>query len=185
MAARDCITLRSMQPQSQALGVNMLPDSVSEKLHRELRPANIAEFEKEMLQAKQKGYRVPEIDFGARVHVQEQAEAALQKLGVSSKSLFFYVHSQYRFFPRGAGEELLELTAIVDIANSGYWEEEFPAFSKRFLQLSSIEGEGSYFIEISTGHVFDVLWGEMEELVSGHLKPKWQSYECFLVWYYG
>jgi hypothetical protein len=52
------------------------------------------------------------------------------------------------------------------------------------LQISSIEGEGSYFYDKKTDAVYDVDWGDMDDFMAGRLKPIFTSFYDFLEWYY-
>ena len=144
--------------------------------------AGITEIE--LNEARLKGYNVPDIDYSDDVITQEQSVIALNKFCIKSDTLFYEVMEKVRHFPNGKGEILDTLNQVIDHKESLFWDEEFPNFSDRFLQLSSIEGEGSYFYEKATDHVYDADWGDMEKLVSGELKPTWQTYEEFLEWYY-
>jgi len=84
--------------------------------------------------------------------------------------------------PRGLGEEL---EAISVIAFNDYWSDEHPEIGKRYLQLTSIEGEGSYFYDKETDAVYDVNWGEEADMINGKKKPWFNSFYDFLEWYYG
>lgn len=137
----------------------------------------------ELARAKSKGYRVPELDYSKAIITSEQARSALTQLEIQD-SLFNEVMATYRCFPKGFGAELNTLDQIVECAHNRYWEDDYQNFYTRFLELSSIEGEGSYFLGKNTGAVFDVGWSDMDQLFQGELKPKWSHYEKFLGWYY-
>ena len=153
-------------------------------LRGEERPKDISALEKELSEAELKGYKIPTMNFEKSIITQEQAREALVKLNVDENSLFGQVMITYRNFPLGQGEELYPLREIFDIADNSNWEDEFPGFSNNFLQLSSIEGEGSYFYEKSSEAVYNCGWGEMKLLVEKRIKPSWKNYQNFLFWYY-
>ena len=60
----------------------------------------------------------------------------------------------------------------------------YPQIGKRYLQLSSIEGEYSYFYDKETDALYGVDWGEMDDFMAGKLKPLFTSFYDFLEWYY-
>jgi hypothetical protein len=148
----------------------MIPEILQNKLEGNKLPINLKQLEEEKRIALAKGYNVPEVNYHDGIYTKQQAEEKLNKIGLSSSSLFYKFFSTYRFFPIGNGEELYNLNLMQ--AEEGY------------LQLSSPEGEGSYFYQISTDAVFDVGWGDKESLVSGNLDPKWTTFQEFLSWYY-
>ena len=90
----------------------------------------------------------------------------------------------YRYFPLGRGEELHSIDQIIDEKGSEFHEDENPGIYDRFLQISSIEGEGSYFYEIATDIVYDTDWGKEESMMMGKLEKKWDSFLDFINWYY-
>lgn len=108
----------------------------------------------------------------------------LAELGVSKGTTFYDFYSRAYFIPIGQGEELNTLDGIIEHKESQFHEDDYPEIYDRFLQLSSIEGEGSYFYEIATDTVYDANWGEEEAMMSGTLDKKWPSFYSFLEWYY-
>ena len=133
---------------------------------------------------KSQGMKLPDVTYENMVTSQNKAIEVLDDLHIPNNTLLYEIMTYVSFFPIGRGEELYTLDQILNQKKSQFWDEEFPNFSERFLQLNSIEGEGSYFYEIATDHVYDVDWNDMELLVSGELEPNWSSYEKFLEWYY-
>jgi len=99
-------------------------------------------------------------------------------------SAFIDFYSVVGFVPLGNGEELYTLDQIVEDAESGFHSDEYPEIGKRYLQISSIEGEGSYFYDKETDAVYDVHWGEEEDMISGRKEPWFHSFYDFLEWYY-
>ena len=149
----------------------MIPLSIHKALDGNEFPNTLKELKTELSLAEKTGHKVPKIDYEKGIYTKSQAEKRLTELGISTNSLFYKVFCSYRFFPSGNGEELYNLHSM---------ESEYDGF----LQLSSSEGEGSYFYSIKTDGVFDVEWGEEEELITSQLKPKWASFNEFLLWYY-
>ncbi len=96
----------------------------------------------------------------------------------------------YSFCVGGCGSRtdadcLYTLEEILEDYKNPFWEEQYPNIQDRYLRISSIEGEGSYFYDKETDAVYDVDWNQMDDLVSGKLKPQWKSFYDFLEWYYG
>lgn len=162
----------------------MIKSEILTILGEHIRPETQKEFELELQAARLKGHNVPDMDFTKMIITKMQAEETLRSLGVNQDSLFYQVHSQFRHFPIGQGEELHNLGNINKVAGRAFWEEEYPGFSEEYLELSSPEGEGSYFYKIDTEEVYDASWNEMDDLNNGRLNPKWASYQEFLEWYY-
>lgn len=162
----------------------MSVDYIKKKLLENPRPQTKSDFEAELEIAKSKGYKLPEIDYSKVVTNQDQASSILGELGIEENSLFFQIYKQVRNFPLGRGEELNTLDQIVNSSKNSFWDDDFPGFSKKYLELSSIEGEGSYFYELSTGKVYDVDWGDIDDFVSGNIQAKWNTFSDFLEWYY-
>jgi hypothetical protein len=161
---------------------------LSEKLYKifsdNIRPDSWRSFEEELNVARNKGYKIPDLDYSKMIITKEQAITALDKLEISSESLFYKVMVEVRDFPMGQGDELHALQHIFDCSNDSFWESEYPGISKKFLELSSAEGEGSYFYDKTTDEVINVDWNDMEELNLGNAKPTWKTYGEFLDWYY-
>ena len=80
----------------------------------------------------------------------------------------------FRGFPIGKGSELYALNEIISCLEDGFWDDEYPHFSEKYLQISSIEGEGSYFFDKKSGEVYDVGWGDMDEFFEGKLQATWK-----------
>lgn len=162
----------------------MLSTKILEILDSEKRPNTQEDFDRELNLAKSKGYKLPSIDLSVMVVTQEQAIFALDKLNIDSRTDFYRAMKEFRGFPLGKGSELHTLDQIIESVKIAYWDSEYSGFSNRFLELSSIEGEGSYFYEIDTGSIYDVNWNEMDNFVSGKIKPLWLNFGSFLDWYY-
>lgn len=92
------------------------------------------------------------------------------------------------------GEELFTLDQILENYQSQNWlnlfpervalKEKYPNAGERYLQFTSIEGEGSYFYDKETDYVYNVDWGQEEDMITGKLKPWFTSFYDFLEWYY-
>jgi hypothetical protein len=162
----------------------MLSGKIEELFVNEKRPETQQDFERELDMARSKGYKIPAIDMSTIVVTQAQAGIALEKLKIDPESDFYHVMKEFRGFPLGRGAELYTLQQIVDAVKTAYWDDDFPGFSDKFLELSSIEGEASYFYDRKTGNVFIVSWNEMTDFFTGKIKPQWQNYSIFLDWYY-
>ena len=162
----------------------VIPEKIQQILNGNERPKDFLELEKELDIARAKGYTVVDISYEDGIYIREQAKQAIKKMGIDSESIFAYIMTEYRNLPLGRGEELYSLDQIIDEKESQFHEDEYPGIYDRFLQLSSIEGEGSYFYEIATDIVYDTNWGDEECMMNGKLEKKWFSFLNFIEWYY-
>lgn len=105
-------------------------------------------------------------------------------LGIkNSKSSFISFYTIVAFPPSGNGAELLPLESIMHNANLD--TEEFPeGIGKRFIRLTSFEGEGAYYLDAETDRVFDIGWGEEEKMINGQHPAMAKSFYDFLEKYY-
>ena len=134
----------------------MLNDVVITRLKAYVRPITLDDFKKERPNLKDR----PDDVLSKMFTNQQRAGLIMDSLGVNPDSSFYKAFKKYWEFPRGRGEEISAISVIEEDARNSFWEEEYPDISQKFLQLSSIEGEGSYFYEIATDSVFDVAWGD-------------------------
>jgi len=98
------------------------------------------------------------------------------------------------FPPLGQGEELFTLDEILENYQTQNWlnlfperialKEKYPNVIERYLQITSIEGGGSYFYDKKTDYIYDISWGEEENMIIGKFKPWFTSFYDFLEWYY-
>ena len=152
----------------------MIPEKIQTLLNESLRPAARSEYDVEIENAKKNGCHVPDIDLDSLLVTQQQASRAMESLRIPDKSTFYKLMQLYRDFPLGKGEELYNLSLIVEENTAG----------SRYLRFTSIEGEGSYFYDVETDAVYDVNWGEEELMESGQKEPWFTSFSDFLEWYY-
>ncbi len=117
-------------------------------------------------------------------------------LGVEHLDSAFVEFYSFAIGGMGQGEELYNLEQIMDDLKQQNWlnlfddemtiriKAKYPDAGKRYLQFTSIEGQGSYFYDVQTDYVYDVNWGEEEAMITGELKPWFKSFYDFLEWYY-
>jgi len=165
-----------MLPKNTQLSVNKIPLNNNDK-----------EIIKVKEQLKKLGYKNKYIN--SLFLSQEKTINALKKIGVSRNTSFYEFYLNGFEFPNILkGEELLSLEQIIDYYNEPYMLEElkdkYPEASKRFIQFTSIEGGGSYFYDNQTDAVYDVTWGQEEDMINGILEPWFTSFYDFLEWYY-
>lgn len=115
---------------------------------------------------------------------QQEVINVFTNLGINTATSFSEFYKEIGFPPVGKGEELYTLDQIVENAESGFHSDEHPEVGKRYLRISSIEGEGSYFYDKETDAVYDVNWGEEADMISGKKEPWFNSFYDFLEWYY-
>ncbi len=118
------------------------------------------------------------------VLTKESREWFNREFGIKNTDSAFVDFYSFVIGPSGNGGQLFDLEQIVEDYQNPFWIEQYPNLTERYLQISSIEGEGSYFYDKDTDAVYDVDWGEMDDFVAGNLEPKWKSFYDFLEWYY-
>jgi len=123
----------------------------------------------------------------------------LNKIGIDGGIFYdFFVNSYTYDIPENKrGQELFTLDQILENYQSQNWvallpekkrnefQEKYPNARERYLQITSIEGGGSYFYDKETDYVYDVNWGEEEAMIKGEKTPWFTSFYDFLKWYYG
>jgi hypothetical protein len=87
--------------------------------------------------------------------------------------------------PNSKADCLFTLEEILENAKAPF-HSKYSQIGKRYLQLSSIEGEYSYFYDTETDYIYGIYWNEMDDFfVKGKLsKPLFTSFYDFLEWYY-
>ena len=101
---------------------------------------------------------------------------------LNADSAFIDFYSVIAIPVLGKGSELCTFEQIIEIADL-HEHEEIHGMD-RFLRISSTEGEGSYFYCKSTDAVYDISWGNEEDMAKGDLLPIYNSFAKFLSWYY-
>jgi hypothetical protein len=119
-----------------------------------------------------------------------KAEAinALNTLMINPNSVFYEFYSTYRSVDsseREGAKLIYDLGEIFENSKNPF-HSKYPQIGKRYLQLSSIEGEYSYFYDKETDYLYGIDWNEMDDFfVKGKLKePLFTSFYDFLEWYY-
>ncbi len=109
-----------------------------------------------------------------------------ENLGIKkSDSAFITFFSAVAFPPCGNGAELLPLENILENAAIDQEDEELPeSIGKKFLRLTSFEGEGAYYINSETDQVYDVPWGAEVDLVKNQHPELASNFGEFLEKYY-
>ncbi len=111
----------------------------------------------------------------------------LDNIGIRKDTSFYEFYSTFTGIDSSEqqGADLMySLEEILEDYKQPYWGDKYPGIQKRYLQLSSIEGEYSYFYDKETDALYGVDWGEMEDFINGKLKPLFTSFYDFLEWYY-
>jgi len=118
---------------------------------------------------------------------QDKAKKVLDELNVNKvkNQIFYEFYLSRSSEPDNNYKDLLYgLSEIYENYKNSFWKDQYPNLTDRYLQISSIEGEGSYFYDKETDAVYDVNWNEMNNFVEGNLKPMFSSFYDFLEWYY-
>ena len=110
----------------------------------------------------------------------------LNKMGINKTTAFYEFYST--FFSVDSSEQeadlMYDLNEIYENYKQPFWADKYPNIQERYLQISSIEGEGSYFYDKQTDYLYDVAWKDMDDFINGKLKPLFISFYDFLEWYY-
>ena len=119
---------------------------------------------------------------------QEDRKKVLKELGIDDLNTFYYYYLNGYEDPENMQEEfysesLYGLEQILEDYKNPFWKR-YPQIGTRYLQLSSIEGEWSYFYDKETDALYGVDWGEMDDFMAGELDPLFTSFYDFLEWYY-
>ncbi|SSC08997.1 hypothetical protein [bacterium endosymbiont of Bathymodiolus sp. 5 South] len=121
------------------------------------------------------------------VLTQESREWFRDNLGLkylNSAFVDFYSFCSGGCGPNDNADCLYGLEEICEDYKQSFHADDYPNITDRYLQISSIEGEGSYFYDKKTDAVYDVDWGDMDDFMAGRLKPIFTSFYDFLEWYY-
>ena len=123
-------------------------------------------------------------DIESFIITRSDARNAMNELGINKDSTFYEYYLDGYENPESDDKiPLYGLQEILEEAKAPYWKQ-YPKIGKRYLQLSSIEGEWSYFYDKDTDAVYGVDWGEMDEFSEEKLTPLFYSFNDFLEWYY-
>ena len=117
---------------------------------------------------------------------QEDAILSLEKMNILKKTAFYeyYLNGFNQSSYNLEGDLLYGLSEILEDYKKPFWSSQYPGIEKRYLRLSSIEGEWSYFYDKETDALYGVDWGGMDDFMAGKLKPLFTSFYDFLEWYY-
>lgn len=106
-------------------------------------------------------------------------EAELSALGIDLNSELAYLYLNYGSWPVRGWYELNDVEQIREA--TAYAHTELGVLDN-YLALTGIEGEGITLLDKDTGAVFDVEFGQFEQLASGTLAPVANSLGAFLHW---
>lgn len=111
---------------------------------------------------------------------EEEALNILEILGIDKNTAFYQFYIKFK----STCDEILELDEILEDYKNPFWADKYPVIQEKYLRISSIEGEGSYFYDKQTDELYDVDWKDMDDFMAGKLKPLFTSFYDFLEWYY-
>lgn len=165
----------------------MLPNNLQKYHHRIPKNRKSHDFQEQIKMWLEHNITINTIN-SMKFLTQEEKAKALYAMGIDNGTFYEYYINGYAIPAKLKGEELSTLDQIVNNYNKPYMLEElkekYPEAPKRFIQFSSIEGGGSYFYDNQTDVVYDVTWGQEENMINGVLKPWFNSFYDFLEWYY-
>ncbi len=150
-------------------------------------PNNVLTYQKELMRPETRGDKKVR-DFESMFSILTLKEAAdiLDKMRIKKDTTFYNYY--LNFLPSGAhfrgdSDLLYDLDEIYEDYKQPFWSR-YKEIGERYLQLSSIEGEWSYFYDKETDAVYGVDWSEMDDFINGKLEPLFNSFYDFLEWYY-
>ncbi len=124
------------------------------------------------------------IEVKKMIIIKDDARNILNQLNINQNISFYEYYLNWCDEPMAyRSESLYGLSEILENQKDSYWSR-YTEIGKRYLQLSSIEGEYSYFYDKETDALYGVDWGEMDDFIAGKLKPLFTSFYDFLEWYY-
>ncbi len=122
---------------------------------------------------------------GSIIWTAEQARSALDHVGVQHESAFYLFYQNAFDLPQAyRNVDLYGLTQVRDDFDNPFWGDKYKNIQDRYLLISSVEGEYSYFYDKKLDLVYGVGWNEMGKFVSGELAPLFSSFFDFLDWYF-
>lgn len=130
-----------------------------------------------------------ELDFEERkvALTNESREWFTKNLGVKnigSEFMEFYSLFVGGCGPREEADPIFTLDELLESNENPYWEQEYTGFGKKYLQLTSIEGEHSLFYAKETDKVYGASWEEMGDLANETLPETFENFHVFLEWYF-
>ncbi|MCP4969122.1 MAG: hypothetical protein GY932_00840 [Arcobacter sp.] len=123
----------------------------------------------------------------SEIITEKEAINILERLNINKNTAFYEFYITFKGIDSSEQEEadlMYSLDEIYEDYKNPFWADKYPNIQEKYLQISSIEGHGSYFYDKKTDAVYDVHWGEMDDLITGKLKPWFTSFYDFLEWYY-
>ena len=119
----------------------------------------------------------------------ELAIQALRDLDISLESEFAQFFQEYKitlFQSIVSDEALCDIAEPTPEIKAGtQFVHEVWELPENFICFTTVEGEGGYLYDKVDGSVYDFELGKREELISGRMKPRWNSFFEFMTWYLG
>lgn len=116
------------------------------------------------------------------------AEEILRSLGVDLNTEFaeFYLKYQGGFgSPRPIAELIdIEGPQIPNMPREIEYVRDRYELPEQYLPLTTDESEGMYLYNKDDGAVYDMDFYNLPDLLAGKLKPRWPTFNEFLVWYF-
>lgn len=160
----------------------MLPDIFKDWII--YRPKTEKEIKKDLKYYLELGYT--EEEYNQTINSYDEAKNILDEMKARQNTAFYEFYITYSGIDSSERENadlMYSLDEILENYKNSFWKQ-YPQIEKRYLQLSSIEGEYSYFYDKETDALYGVDWGEMDDFVAGKLEPLFTSFYNFLEWYY-
>ena len=115
------------------------------------------------------------------------AQRALSELEIPPESEFAEFYRTYRvtlFQSDVSDEQLCDISEpSTEIAKGTRFVREVWKIPEQYICLTSVQGEGAYLYDKSTGKVWDFALASRDAFLSGRERPKWDSFFDFMTWY--
>ena len=162
----------------------MLPKRVLSKIIYAMPKRTGSDYKNEIQELKSCGY--DDVTIQKMLISQEDRRNALDEIGVKKNNPFYEYYLNYVDETK---KDYIDPIYSLDEIYENYQTpfplySKYPQIGKRYLQISSPEGEHSYFYDKETGAVYSVDWSRLEDLNEGKLKPMFNSFYDFLERYY-
>ena len=161
----------------------MLPENVKDKAIKAIISRETHEYRDEYNLLLENNYSKDDID--KMLITQQDRKKALENMGIKGGTFYEYYKNYAEESPKEYYDPIFSLDEIHEnYQNPHPLYAQYPQIGKRYLQISSAEGEHSYFYDKETDAVYSVDWSQLDDLNSGKLKPMFNSFYDFLEWYY-
>ena len=110
---------------------------------------------------------------------QDATTTQLRALGIAEESEIADFYLNFGALSASGWYELLEPEELGDMAS--YIHSEF-GLPERFIALTNHEGGGFSLLDCESMFVYDIVFGDLEDLLAGRVDPVAKSFSAYLEW---